>query len=95
MNSRTSGKGSMSMAGLFLPLSLFFGFVFWRLRRRGSAVLTMVLVMALSTAALLATGCSGYSSTKAAPGTYTIQVTGTGASSDVIHYQNVTLDITN
>jgi hypothetical protein len=51
--------------------------------------------MALSSAALLATGCSGFSSTKAAPGTYTIQVTGTGTQSDVIHYQNVTLDITN
>ena len=95
MNNRTSGTGGMSMAGLFLPLSAFFGFVFWRLRRRGSAMLTMVLVMALSSAALLATGCSGFSSTKAAPGTYTIQVTGTGTQSDVIHYQNVTLDITN
>jgi len=95
MNNHASGKGSMAMAGLFLPLSAFFGFVFWRLRKRGSAVFTMVLVMALSTAALLATGCSGYSATKAAPGTYTIQVTGTGTQSDVIHYQNVTLDITN
>jgi hypothetical protein len=95
MNDRASGKGGMSMAGLFLPLSAFFGFVFWRLRKRGSAMLTMVLVMALSGAALLATGCSGFSSTKAAPGTYTIQVTGTGTQSDVIHYQNVTLDITN
>ncbi|HVU45679.1 MAG TPA: hypothetical protein VHD85_06130 [Terracidiphilus sp.] len=55
----------------------------------------MVLVMALSVAALLATGCSGFSSFSAAPGTYTIQVTGTGANSNVIHYQNVTLDITN
>ena len=95
MNSRSSGKGAMAMAGLFLPLSAFFGFVFWRLRKRGGAVWTMVLIMALSTAALLATGCSGYSATKAAPGTYTIQVTGTGTQSDVIHYQNVTLDITN
>ncbi|MGB6744160.1 MAG: Ig-like domain repeat protein [Terracidiphilus sp.] len=95
MNNRASGKGSMSMAGLFLPLSAFFGFVFWRLRRRGSAMLTMVLVMALSAAALVATGCSGYSSSSAASGTYVIQVTGTGTTSDVIHYQNVTLDITN
>jgi hypothetical protein len=55
----------------------------------------LVLVMALSTAALVATGCSGYTSSKAAAGTYTIQVTGAGTNSDVIHYQNVTLDITN
>ncbi len=92
---RNPGRSGMSMAGLFLPLSAFFGFLFWRLRRRGSAILTMVLVAALSTAALLATGCSGYSSSSAAPGTYTIQVTGTGTNSNVIHYQNVTLDITN
>jgi hypothetical protein len=95
MNNRASGKGSMAMAGLFLPLSAFFGFIFWRMRRRSSAVWTMILVVLLSTAALLATGCSGYSSSSAAVGTYTIQVTGTGTSSDVIHYQNVTLDITN
>jgi hypothetical protein len=95
MNSQASGKGGVEMAGLFLPLSAFFGFLFWRLRKRGSAVWTMVLVMALSTAALVATGCSGYTSSKAAAGTYTIQVTGAGTNSDVIHYQNVTLDITN
>jgi sugar lactone lactonase YvrE len=94
MNNRAPGNGSMSMAGLFLPLSAFFGFVFWRMRRRGTAMLTLVLVAALSAGALLATGCSGYSASSAAPGTYTIQVTGTGANSDVIHYQNVTLDIT-
>jgi hypothetical protein len=95
MNNRTPGRSAMSMAGLFFPLSVLFGFIFWRQRRRGGAMLTMMLVMALSAAALMATGCSGYSSSKAAPGTYTIQVTGTGTNSNVIHYQNVTLDITN
>jgi hypothetical protein len=95
MNNGPHGKSAVSMAGLFFPLSVLFGFIFWRQRRRSGAMLTMVLVMALSAAALMATGCSGYSSSKAAPGTYTIQVTGTGANSNVIHYQNVTLDITN
>jgi large repetitive protein len=84
----------VSLAGLFLPLSAFFGWLFWRLRKRTFSVLTMILVLALSAGALLATGCSGYSSSTAAPGTYVIQVTGTGTSSDVIHYQNITLTIT-
>ena len=55
----------------------------------------MVLVMVLSAAALLATGCSGFSMGTTAPGTYVIQVTGTGTNSNIIHYQNLTLDITN
>jgi hypothetical protein len=54
----------------------------------------MVLVLILSGAALLATGCSGFTMSTATPGTYVIQVTGTGANSDIIHYQNVTLTIT-
>jgi hypothetical protein len=95
MNNGPHGKSAVSIAGLFFPLSVLFGFIFWRQRRRSGAMLTIVLVMALSAAALMATGCSGYSSSKAAPGTYTIQVTGTGTNSNVIHYQNVTLDITN
>ena len=40
------------------------------------------------------TGCSGFTQSSAAPGTYVIQVTATGANSNVIHYQNVTLTIT-
>jgi hypothetical protein len=56
--------------------------------------LTTVLVLLLSGTVLLVTGCGGISSSNAAPGTYVIQVTGVGASSDIIHYQNVTLNIT-
>lgn len=83
------------MAGFFLPFSAFFGWLFWRLRRRSMGALTLVLALALSAGALLATGCSGYSSSSAAAGTYVIQVTGTGTKSNVIHYQNVSLTITN
>ncbi len=94
---RTGSRG-MSLAGLFLPLSVFFGWIFWRLRRRHASLLktglTMVLVMALSAAALLASGCNGFSMGDAAPGTYVIQVVGTGASSNVVHYQNETVTIT-
>jgi len=53
-----------------------------------------LILLALSGAAMLVNGCSGFTQAKAAPGTYTIQITATGVNSDVIHYQNVTLTIT-
>jgi hypothetical protein len=53
-----------------------------------------MLVLLLSGAALLVTGCGEISYTSAAPGTYVIQVTGVGSNSDIAHYQNVTLKIT-
>jgi hypothetical protein len=43
---------------------------------------------------MLVTGCSGFSQSTAAPGTYVIQVTGVGVNSNITHYQNVTLTIT-
>ena len=93
MNSH-AGNRSTYLAGLFLPFSLFFGWMFWRFRKRYAAVLTVVLLLVLSGAAMLVTGCGGFTSSSAKPGTYVIQVTGTGANSNVIHYQNVTLTIT-
>ena len=54
----------------------------------------MALVLLLSAASLVAAGCNGFSQNTAAPGTYVIQVSGTGTNSDVVHYQNVTLVIT-
>jgi ABC-type glycerol-3-phosphate transport system substrate-binding protein len=53
----------------------------------------MALVLMLGGAALLVTGCGGFSQSSATPGTYVIQVTGTGASSNLSRYQNVTLVI--
>jgi hypothetical protein len=93
MNARPGGR-SVSLAGLFLPLSVFFGCIFWRFRRRYAAALTTALVLLLGSAALLVSGCSGFSQSSAAPGTYVIQVTGVGTNSDITHYQNVTLTIT-
>ncbi|MFP5204423.1 MAG: Ig-like domain repeat protein [Acidobacteriota bacterium] len=89
-----ASPGGMSMAGFFLPLGAFFGWLFWRLRKRSAGLLTMALVLALSAAALLATGCTGFSMGSVQPGTYTIQIIGTGTNSNVVHYQNETLDIT-
>ena len=94
MNAHGDSRGTY-LAGLLLPFSLFFGCIFWRFRKRHMGYLTMVLMMALSAAALFATGCSGFSMGSVAPGNYVIQITGTGTNSNTIHYQDVTLDITN
>ena len=87
------GSRGAELAGLFLPFGAVFGWIFWRLRKRKGVLLSMVLVSMLSGAALLASGCGGISMGSAAPGTYVIQVTGTGTKSNIIHYANVTLNI--
>ena len=81
------------MAGAMLPLSALFGLMLWRTRKRNIGLLTMMLVCILSAAAFLATGCSGFSTASAAPGTYVIQVTGTGTGSNVSEFGNITLTI--
>ena len=91
---RQSGDRRVVLAGLFLPMSFFLGWILWRFRKRHASVWSMVLIVVLSGAALLATGCGGFTQNSAAPGTYTIQVVGVGANSDVTEYQNVTLNIT-
>ena len=91
---RPAGGSKVSLAGLFLPFSALFGFVFWRLRRRSAGILTTAMILVLSAGALLATGCSSYSESTATPGNYVIQVTGTGATTDAQQYQNVSLTIT-
>ena len=91
---RPAGGSKFSLAGLFLPFSLCFGFVFWRLRRRNAGILSMAMALLLSSAALLATGCSSFTVNTAAPGNYVIQVTGTGASTNAQQYQNLSLSIT-
>ena len=45
-------------------------------------------------AAMAVTACNGITQVSATPGTYVIQVTGTGNNSDIVHYQNVTVTIT-
>ena len=93
MNARPGGRG-ISLAGLFLPMSVLFGIIFWRFRRRHALAMTMGLVLILGVAAMLVTGCSGFSQSSATPGAYVIQVTGVGSSSGVLRYQNVNLTIT-
>jgi hypothetical protein len=94
MNGAANRRGGAMMAGLLLPLSLLFGLTFWRQRRRMSAAFAVLLLIALSAVALVTTGCSGISTTSAAPGTYTIQVVASGITTGVVETQNVSLTIT-
>jgi large repetitive protein len=91
---RPAATSKFAVAGLFLPFSLFFGFVFWQLRRRNAKFLSIAAALLLSAAALLANGCSSFSVNTAAPGNYVIQVTGTGANTNAEQFQNVSLTIT-
>jgi len=93
MNTHAGSKG-VFMAGLLLPFSLFFGWTLWLFRKRHAAVFTAAIVVLLGGAALLTTGCSGFTQSSAAPGTYVIQVVGVGADSNITHYENVTVTIT-
>jgi sugar lactone lactonase YvrE len=99
MNAGPGNRGA-TLAGLSilpmlsLPLTVFFGLVLRRFRKRHGAVWTIALVLLLSSAAMLTTGCSSFSQASATAGTYVIEVTATGTNSDVIHYQDLTLNIT-
>ena len=52
------------------------------------------MLLAIGVAVTALSGCSGFSQSKASPGTYTIQVIGVGTGSNTTHYQNVKLTIT-
>ena len=93
INSHSGTQGAI-LAGLCLPFSLIFGWVLWCFRMRYATVLNTTLILLLSCAALMVTGCSDISNSSASPGTYVIKVTGMGASSNIAQYQNVTLNIT-
>jgi hypothetical protein len=93
MNTRP-GNQSPLLAGLLLPLSVFFGCLFARFRKRRFGGLATMLLLCLAGAAMLVTGCTGYSQASAKPGTYVIQVNGTGVNSNITQYQNLTLNIT-
>ena len=82
------------LAGLSLPLAGFLGWLLWRARRRAQRWLVLVLLAAVSLGGLALSGCGGFSQNTAAPGTYTIQVTGVGTQSNQTHYVNFTLTIT-
>jgi large repetitive protein len=90
MNAHPSG---FSLASLFLPAGLFFGWVSWRFRKRNALVFGAFLALFLS-GAMLVTGCGSFTEHSAVPGTYTIQITGVGSNSNITHFQAITLTIT-
>jgi len=94
MNGQSRGHGT-SLAGALVSFSLLFGGILWRFRGRHKGVWNVLLAMLLAASTLLVAGCSGMSMGSAAPGTYVIQVTATGTNTNTVHYQNVTLIITN
>jgi hypothetical protein len=91
MNAHPSNR-SVSFAGLLLPVCFLFGCIFRRLRAKYFSLLTLALLTFFS--ATLVTGCTGITQISAAPGTYMIQIFGAGANSNITHFQNVTLTIT-
>jgi sugar lactone lactonase YvrE len=91
---RRGGSGGALLAGILLPFSILFGWIFRRQRTRMAAAFTVALVIVLSAMALGTTGCNGISTTSAPPGTYTIQVVGSGTTTGVVQTENVSLTIT-
>jgi large repetitive protein len=91
---RRAGRGGAAIAGFLLPFAVLLGWILRRQRKRMAAVFTMALLIVLSAAALLTTGCTGISTSSAAPGTYTIEVVGSGTATGVNVTQNVTVTIT-
>ena len=90
---RRAASARVALAELILPFSLAFGWLFWRLRRPNARLLAMALILTL--AAWVAAGCgASLIAVTAPPGNYVIEVTGTGATTQVIRSQNVNLDIT-
>jgi hypothetical protein len=79
--------------GFLLP-SLFFGCLILRLRRKYAKRFIAALLLSLAGCALWMIGCTSFTQASATPGTYVIQVNGTGVNSDLSHYSNVTLNIT-
>jgi hypothetical protein len=91
---RRGGSGGALLAGILLPFSILFGWIFRQQRARMAAAFTVALVIVLSAMALGTTGCNGISTTSAPPGTYTIQVVGSGTTTGVVQAENVSLTIT-
>jgi len=98
-SNRGSTHDSLLLAGFGLLPGSLLGWVLFRIRRRRgswlSALAVALLAAVLPAAVLVASGCgNGITTASAAPGTYVLQVTGTGTNTNVIHYADITLTIT-
>ncbi|MGH9561909.1 MAG: Ig-like domain-containing protein, partial [Terracidiphilus sp.] len=88
-----AGRASFSLAALLLPFSLAFGCYFRSQRRANARVFAALPNLVLAAAALAATGCGAALESAASQGNYVIQVTATGATSNVVRSQNVGLNV--
>ncbi len=88
---RTSDPSAPLAAALSLPLAALFGFLLLGFRRRVPR--WMVVLCAVGLGTLVLNGCGGFSQNTAAPGNYTLQVTGVGTQSNQTHYANLTLTV--
>jgi hypothetical protein len=93
MHAGPTGRKPLT-AALSFPWAVFFGCLLVRFRKRHGRVFTLSIAVISACASLLFTGCTTFTQSSAAPGTYVIQVNGTGIDSNLSHYQNVTLNIT-
>ena len=83
------------LAGVFFPFAGVFGWWLWKRRKQHAMFFHAgALLLLVGSAALLVTGCGGFTQNSAAPGTYVIQVVGVGVDSNMTQSQDVTLTIT-
>ncbi len=83
-----------SLSILSLPVTVFFGLILSRFRKRHRPIFPFAILLLLSGIATLLNGCNGYTQASAAPGAYLIQITATGANSNLTESQSVMLTIT-
>jgi len=81
-------------AGLLLPMAALLGVVTLRRTKRLRSSWLTLMILLVGGFVVSAIGCGGFTKSSAAPGTYTIQVTGVGQTSSVSSTQDVTLTIT-
>jgi hypothetical protein len=79
------------LAALALPFVAIFCSAKAPRRRRGFVRIARCAVLC---AAIADSGCSGVTHDSTPPGTYTLQVAGTGTTSQITHVHNVTLTVT-
>ena len=95
--SLNKGGGSTNgpyMAGLLLPASAALGLLLWSGRRKHKALFTLMLLVLLGGTVLGLNGCAGISMNSLAPGSYSVQITGTGVNSAVTRSVNLSVQVT-
>jgi hypothetical protein len=86
-------RGSVSLAGLILPLGWLSGWVLGRAAKRQRALMMAVGLLMACGGVFLATGCGGVHKTHKTSTAYVIEVIGTGTTSGASVSQNLTLNI--